>query len=79
MNFFSLHFFFRKKGTAVYSEVAEPNQNPIWNTTLEIRADNSNDNVLEKAVEVSVWDQRPDGEQVFLGNIKKRKNDNLFH
>ncbi|XP_065214885.1 regulating synaptic membrane exocytosis protein 2 isoform X2 [Planococcus citri] len=51
----------------IFTDVAEPNQNPIWNTTVELRAENGN--VLEKALEVTIWDQRPDGEQVFIGEV----------
>ncbi|KAK7592901.1 hypothetical protein V9T40_007653 [Parthenolecanium corni] len=51
----------------LFSDVAEPNQNPIWNTTLELRAESGN--VLEKTLEVTIWDQRPDGEQLFIGEV----------
>lgn len=61
-------FFFSDNDPVLFSDVAEPNQNPIWNTTLELRAESGN--VLEKALEVTIWDQRPDGEQLFIGKVR---------
>ncbi len=57
----------RENDQIKFTEVAEPNQNPIWNTTVELRAENGN--VLEKALEITIWDQRPDGEQTFIGEL----------
>ncbi|XP_039300565.1 regulating synaptic membrane exocytosis protein 1-like [Nilaparvata lugens] len=50
----------------VKTEVAEPTQNPIWNTTVEVGMV-SGEQLMEKTVEVTLWDYRPDKEQVFLG------------
>lgn len=48
------------------TDIAEPATNPIWNTTLEV--DNmSGDQLLDKTIEVTLWDAKPDKEQVFLG------------
>nr|XP_018901825.1 PREDICTED: regulating synaptic membrane exocytosis protein 1 isoform X2 [Bemisia tabaci] len=51
---------------AVKTEVAEPSQNPIWNTTLEL-SNVTGEQLMDKMVEVTLWDHRPDKEQVFLG------------
>ncbi|XKL63207.1 hypothetical protein PGB90_005571 [Kerria lacca] len=50
-----------------FSNIAEPNQNPIWNQTLELRAESGN--VLEKALEVTIWDLRPDSPEVLIGEV----------
>lgn len=60
---------FRGDQNAVKTEVAEATQNPIWNTTLEI-PNVSGEQLMEKTVEVTLWDYRPDKEQVFLGNFQ---------
>lgn len=52
---------------AVKTEVAGPAQCPIWNTTLEIK-NVTGEQLMEKTIEVTLWDSRPDKEQVFLGN-----------
>ncbi|XP_054286465.1 regulating synaptic membrane exocytosis protein 1-like isoform X1 [Macrosteles quadrilineatus] len=51
---------------AVKTDVAEPSQNPLWNTTVEIK-NVSGEQLMDKTIEVSLWDARPDKEQVFLG------------
>ncbi|XP_014243367.1 regulating synaptic membrane exocytosis protein 1 isoform X2 [Cimex lectularius] len=51
---------------AVKTEVAEPTQNPIWNTTLELK-NVQGEHLMEKTIEVTLWDYKPDKEQVFLG------------
>ncbi|XP_075225744.1 regulating synaptic membrane exocytosis protein fife [Lycorma delicatula] len=57
---------FTEDQNAVKTEVAEPSQNPIWNTTVEL-GNISGEQLMEKNVEVTLWDFRPDKEQVFLG------------
>lgn len=51
---------------AVKTEVAEATQNPIWNTTLELK-NVQGEQLMEKSLEVTLWDFKPDKEQVFLG------------
>ncbi|BET03056.1 Hypothetical protein NTJ_15874 [Nesidiocoris tenuis] len=52
--------------TATKTEVAEPTQSPIWNTTLELKnVDGAR--LMETTIEVTLWDYKPDKEQVFLG------------
>lgn len=58
--------FFRGEQSAVKTEVAEPSQNPLWNTTVEIK-NVSGEQLMDKTIEVSLWDARPDKDQVFLG------------
>ncbi|KAL1451708.1 hypothetical protein WDU94_006063 [Cyamophila willieti] len=48
------------------TEIAEPATNPIWNTTVDV-ANVSGDQLLDKTIEVTLWDSKPDKEQVFLG------------
>ncbi|RZF47653.1 hypothetical protein LSTR_LSTR016970 [Laodelphax striatellus] len=57
---------FTEGQSTVKTEVAEPTQNPIWNTTVEVGMV-SGEQLMEKTVEVTLWDYRPDKEQVFLG------------
>lgn len=59
----SLH---RSETAAIKTEVAEPTQNPIWNTTLELK-NVRGEHLMEKTIEVTLWDYKPDKEQVFLG------------
>lgn len=56
----------------VRTEVAEPSLNPIWNTTLEMTNVRS-ETLIEKQMEVILYDYRPDKEDVILGNIYKYK------
>uniref|UniRef100_A0A8D8LYU8 Protein piccolo n=1 Tax=Cacopsylla melanoneura TaxID=428564 RepID=A0A8D8LYU8_9HEMI len=48
------------------TEIAEPATNPIWNKTVDV-ANVSGDQLLDKTIEVTLWDSKPDKEQVFLG------------
>ncbi|KAI5697059.1 hypothetical protein M8J76_016420 [Diaphorina citri] len=50
----------------IKTDIAEPATNPIWNTTVEV-ANVSGDQLLDKTIEVTLWDSKPDKEQVFLG------------
>ncbi|KAL1128977.1 hypothetical protein AAG570_013511 [Ranatra chinensis] len=50
---------------AVKTEVAEPTHNPMWNTNLELHA--PGEQLMDKTIEVTLWDYRPDKEQIFLG------------
>jgi C2 domain. len=56
----------------IKTDIAEPATNPIWNTTVEV-ANVSGDQLLDKTIEVTLWDSKPDKEQVFLG-----KNSGIF-
>lgn len=51
----------------VKTEIAEPSLNPIWNTTLEMPNVRS-ETLIEKQMEVILYDYRPDKEDVVLGN-----------
>ncbi|XP_073997742.1 regulating synaptic membrane exocytosis protein fife isoform X2 [Rhodnius prolixus] len=57
---------FSSETAAIKTEVAEPTQNPIWNTTLELK-NVRGEHLMEKTIEVTLWDYKPDKEQVFLG------------
>lgn len=48
------------------TEIAEPSLNPIWNTTLEMPNVRS-ETLIEKQMEVTLYDYRPDKEDVILG------------
>lgn len=52
----------------VKTEIAEPSLNPIWNTTLEM-ANVRSETLIEKQMEVILYDYRPDKEDVVLGTI----------
>jgi len=52
----------------VRTEVAEPSLNPIWNTTLEMPNVRS-ETLIEKQMEVILYDYIPDKEDVILGNV----------
>lgn len=56
----------------VRTDVAEPSLNPIWNTTLEMPNVRS-ETLIEKQMEVILYDYRPDKEDVILGNMNKKK------
>ncbi|XP_047349720.1 regulating synaptic membrane exocytosis protein 1 isoform X4 [Vespa velutina] len=46
--------------------VAEPTQNPIWNSTLLFPGVDG-ESLMDRAIEVSLWDYSPEGDNVFLG------------
>ncbi|XP_011632315.1 regulating synaptic membrane exocytosis protein 2 isoform X2 [Pogonomyrmex barbatus] len=46
--------------------VAEPTQKPIWNATLFFTGVDG-ESLMERAIEVTLWDYCPDGDNVFLG------------
>ncbi|GLH07359.1 Uncharacterized protein GBIM_12832, partial [Gryllus bimaculatus] len=50
----------------VKSTVAEPAQNPIWNATFDF-PNVPGETLMEKTIEVTLWDHCPDRESVFLG------------
>ncbi|VVC33791.1 Zinc finger, FYVE/PHD-type,PDZ domain,Zinc finger, RING-type,Zinc finger, RING/FYVE/PHD-type,C2 [Cinara cedri] len=52
----------------VKTEIAEPSLNPIWNTTLEMPNVRS-ETLIEKQMEVVLYDYRPDKEDVILGEF----------
>ncbi|XP_032672413.1 regulating synaptic membrane exocytosis protein 1 isoform X2 [Odontomachus brunneus] len=52
--------------TPLRTMVAEPTQKPIWNATLFF-AGVAGESLMERAIEVTLWDYCPDGDNVFLG------------
>ena len=46
--------------------VAEPSQKPIWNATL-VFSGVDGESLMNRAIEVTLWDFCPDGDNVFLG------------
>ncbi|XP_043501097.1 regulating synaptic membrane exocytosis protein 1 isoform X2 [Polistes fuscatus] len=46
--------------------VAEPTQNPIWNATLLFPGVDG-ESLMNRAIEVSLWDYCPEGDNIFLG------------
>lgn len=68
MDFNSFFFLLSSVDTnIVKTEIAEPSLNPIWNTTLEMPNVRS-ETLIEKQMEVILYDYRPDKEDVVLGN-----------
>ncbi|XP_014478309.1 PREDICTED: regulating synaptic membrane exocytosis protein 1 isoform X2 [Dinoponera quadriceps] len=52
--------------TPLRTIVAEPTQKPIWNATLFFTGV-AGESLMERAIEVTLWDYCPDGDNVFLG------------
>ncbi|XP_018353943.1 PREDICTED: regulating synaptic membrane exocytosis protein 1 isoform X2 [Trachymyrmex septentrionalis] len=52
--------------TPLKTIVAEPTQKPIWNATLFFTGVDG-ESLMERAIEVTLWDYCPDGDNVFLG------------
>ncbi|XP_050429607.1 regulating synaptic membrane exocytosis protein 1 isoform X2 [Adelges cooleyi] len=52
----------------VKTDIAEPSLNPMWNTTLEMPNVRS-ETLIEKQMEVILYDYRPDKEDVILGEF----------
>ncbi|XP_049809212.1 regulating synaptic membrane exocytosis protein 2-like [Schistocerca nitens] len=50
----------------VKSSVAEPTQNPIWNATFDF-PNVPGEDLMERSLEVTLWDFCPDRDSVFLG------------
>ncbi|XP_034941618.1 regulating synaptic membrane exocytosis protein 1 isoform X2 [Chelonus insularis] len=48
------------------TDVAGPSQNPIWNANLTFPGI-SGDKLMDRTIEVTLWDCHPDGDNVFLG------------
>ncbi|XP_069701298.1 regulating synaptic membrane exocytosis protein 1 [Periplaneta americana] len=48
------------------SDVAEPTQNPIWNATFDF-PNVPGEELMERTIEVTLWDYCPDRESIFLG------------
>lgn len=46
--------------------MAEPAQNPIWNANLTFPGI-AGEKLIERTIEVTLWDSQPDGENAFLG------------
>lgn len=61
----------------VKTEIAEPSLNPIWNTTLEMPNVRS-ETLIEKLMEVVLYDYRPDKEDVILGKQLEKKKTTIF-
>ncbi|XP_066589464.1 regulating synaptic membrane exocytosis protein 1 isoform X2 [Prorops nasuta] len=49
--------------------VAEPTQKPIWNATLFFSGV-SGESLMDRAIEVTLWDCTPDNDNVFLGECR---------
>ncbi|XP_018053303.1 PREDICTED: regulating synaptic membrane exocytosis protein 1 [Atta colombica] len=54
------------EATPLKTIVAEPTQKPIWNATLFFTGVDG-ESLMERAIEVTLWDYCPDGDNVFLG------------
>ncbi|XP_076230361.1 regulating synaptic membrane exocytosis protein fife isoform X2 [Nomia melanderi] len=52
--------------TTLKTVVAEPSQKPIWNATL-LFSGVDGESLMQRAIEVTLWDFCPDGDNVFLG------------
>ncbi|KAK0163444.1 hypothetical protein PV327_007123 [Microctonus hyperodae] len=48
------------------TEVAGPTQNPIWNANLTFPGI-AGEKLMERTIEVTLWDCQPDGDNVYLG------------
>lgn len=57
---------FRGDGHVAQTEVSAPSQSPIWNATLTF-AGISGENLMDRYIEVVLWDLVPQCEPVFLG------------
>lgn len=55
---------------SVKTDVSEPTQNPMWNATLEF-SNVPGEDLMERSIEVTLWDYCPDKEPIFLGSITK--------
>lgn len=53
-------------GHHAQTEVSIPNQNPIWNATISFDI-GSGENLIDRTIEVALWDLVPQTESVFLG------------
>ncbi|XP_044009202.1 regulating synaptic membrane exocytosis protein 1 isoform X2 [Aphidius gifuensis] len=51
---------------SVQTEVAGPTQNPIWNANLTFPGI-AGDKLMDKTIDLTLWDCTPDGENTFLG------------
>lgn len=61
-------------GHVAQTEVSPPSQNPIWNATLSF-AGISGDNLMDRTLEIELWDLVPQTESIFLGecNVELQK------
>jgi len=57
---------FRNDQCTAKSDVAEPTQNPIWNATFDF-PNVPGEELMDKTIEVTLWDYCPDRDSVFLG------------
>lgn len=61
-----LHVRFSADQITLKTVVAEPSQKPIWNATL-LFSGVDGESLMKRAIEVTLWDFCPDGDNVFLG------------
>lgn len=61
-----LHIHFSADQITLKTAVAEPSQKPIWNATL-LFSGVDGESLMKRAIEVTLWDFCPDGDNVFLG------------
>ncbi|CAD7081981.1 unnamed protein product [Hermetia illucens] len=61
-------------GNVAQTEVSPPTQNPIWNATLTF-AHITADNLMDRFIEIQLWDLVPHTESIFLGecNVELQK------
>jgi len=57
---------YRNDQCTAKSDVAEPTQNPIWNATFDF-PNVPGEELMDKTIEVTLWDYCPDRDSVFLG------------
>lgn len=63
---YRLHVRFSADQITLKTVVAEPSQKPIWNATL-LFSGVDGESLMKRAIEVTLWDFCPDGDNVFLG------------
>lgn len=61
-----MFLFFSGEQNSVQTEVAGPTQNPIWNANLTFPGI-AGDKLMDKSIDLTLWDCTPDGENTFLG------------
>ncbi|XP_051157370.1 regulating synaptic membrane exocytosis protein 1 isoform X2 [Leptopilina boulardi] len=52
--------------SSLKTDIAEAEHNPIWNATLNFTGI-SGEKLMDRTIEVNLWDRLPEGEDVFLG------------
>lgn len=66
MTFNCFLLFWSADGHHAKTEVSIPNQNPIWNATISFDI-GSGENLIDRSIEVALWDLIPQTDSVFLG------------